>query len=81
MVRGFLNQFSQSVIVISHDRAFVDNITNRTIEDTMGRIYDYKASYFYLLTIKEKIERAYLQKAYDEQQKMIAEKHRVYRAF
>jgi hypothetical protein len=37
-------------VVISHDRAFVDNITNRTIEVTMGRIYDYKASILIILS-------------------------------
>jgi ATP-binding cassette subfamily F protein 3 len=40
---------NQAVVVISHDRAFVDNITNRTIEVTMGRIYDYKAKYSHYL--------------------------------
>lgn len=41
---NFLINSAKAVVVISHDRAFVDNITNRTIEVTMGRIYDYKAS-------------------------------------
>ena len=40
----------KAVIVISHDRKFVDNITTRTIEVTMGRIYDYKVNYSQYLT-------------------------------
>jgi ATP-binding cassette subfamily F protein 3 len=68
----FLINSAKAVIVISHDRAFVDNITNRTIEVTMGRIYDYKVNYSnYLILRKERREQQ--QKAYDEQQKMIAE--------
>lgn len=59
-------------MVISHDRAFVDNITTRTIEVTMGRIYDYKAKYSHYLELR-KDRRAHQQKAYEEQQKMIAE--------
>ena len=68
----FLINSGKAVIVISHDRAFVDNITTRTIEVTMGRIYDYKVNYSkYLVLRKERREQQ--QKAYDEQQKMIAE--------
>ncbi len=68
----FLINSAKAVMVISHDRAFVDNITNRTIEVTMGRIYDYKAKYSHYLELR-KDRRAHQQKAYDEQQKMIAE--------
>ena len=68
----FLVNQAKAVMVISHDRAFVDNITNRTIEVTMGRIYDYKAKYSHYLELR-KDRRAHQQKAYDEQQKMIAE--------
>lgn len=68
----FLVNSAKAVIVISHDRTFVDNITTRTIEVTMGRIYDYKVNYTtYLQLRKERREQQ--QKAYDEQQKMIAE--------
>jgi ATP-binding cassette subfamily F protein 3 len=41
-------------VVISHDRTFVDNITNRTIEVTMGRIYDYKAKYSHYLELRKR---------------------------
>ncbi|MFC4479591.1 ABC-F family ATP-binding cassette domain-containing protein [Flavobacterium chungangensis] len=68
----FLLNQAKAVVVISHDRAFVDNITNRTIEVTMGRIYDYKAKYTHYLELR-KDRRIHQQKAYDEQQKMIAE--------
>ncbi|MCE5179682.1 MAG: ATP-binding cassette domain-containing protein [Porphyromonadaceae bacterium] len=68
----FLINSAKAVVVISHDRAFVDNITNRTIEVTMGRIYDYKATYSHYLTLREE-RREQQQKQYDDQQKMIAE--------
>ena len=58
--------------MISHDRAFVDHITNRTIEVTMGRIYDYKATYSHYLELRRE-RREQQQKQYDDQQKMIAE--------
>jgi ATP-binding cassette subfamily F protein 3 len=68
----FLINSAKAVIVISHDRAFVDNITNRTIEVTMGRIYDYKVNYSKYLELRKE-RREQQQKAFDEQQKMIAE--------
>ena len=68
----FLINSAKAVVVISHDRAFVDNITNRTIEVTMGRIYDYKAKYSHYLELR-KDRRVHQQKAYDEQQRMIAD--------
>ena len=71
-LEDFLVNQAKAVMVISHDRAFVDNITNRTIEVTMGRIYDYKAKYSHYLELR-KDRRIHQQKAYDEQQKFIAE--------
>jgi len=68
----FLINSAKAVIVISHDRAFVDNITTRTIEVTMGRIYDYKVNYSKYLELRRE-RREQQQKQYDEQQKMIAE--------
>jgi ATP-binding cassette, subfamily F, member 3 len=68
----FLISSAKAVIVISHDRAFVDNITNRTIEITKGRIYDYKVNYSHYLQLrKERMEQQ--QKQYNDQQKFIAE--------
>ncbi|HSD15483.1 MAG TPA: ABC-F family ATP-binding cassette domain-containing protein [Flavobacterium sp.] len=71
-LEDFLINQAKAVMVISHDRAFVDNITNRTIEVTMGRIYDYKAKYSDYLVLRQD-RRIHQQKAYDEQQKFIAE--------
>jgi ATP-binding cassette, subfamily F, member 3 len=68
----FLINSAKAVIVISHDKAFIDNITTRTIEVTMGRIYDYKVNYSRYLELRKE-RREQQQKAFDEQQKMIAE--------
>jgi len=68
----FLINSGKAVVVISHDRAFVDNITTRTIEVTMGRIYDYKAKYSHYLELRRE-RREQQQKQFDEQQKYIAE--------
>ena len=68
----FLISNGQAVIVISHDRAFVDHITTRTIEVTMGRIYDYKVNYSQYLELRKE-RREQQMKAYNDQQKMIAE--------
>ena len=71
-LEDFLINSAKAVIVISHDRAFVDNITNRTIEVTMGRIYDYKVNYSHYLQLrKERMEQQ--QKQFNDQAKMIAE--------
>ncbi|MEW7290650.1 ABC-F family ATP-binding cassette domain-containing protein [Aquimarina sp. 2304DJ70-9] len=71
-LEDFLINKAKAVIVISHDKAFIDNITNRTIEVTMGRIYDYKANYSHYLQLRED-RRAHQIKAYEEQQKFIAD--------
>ncbi len=71
-LEDFLIENGKAVIVISHDRAFVDHITTRTIEVTLGRIYDYKASYSHYLELRRE-RRQQQQKQFDDQQKMIAE--------
>ena len=68
----FLMESAKAVVVISHDRKFVDNITTRTIEVTMGRIYDYKVNYSKYLELRQE-RRAQQMKQYEEQQKMIQE--------
>jgi ATP-binding cassette, subfamily F, member 3 len=68
----FLMTKAKAVVVISHDRAFVDNITTRTIEVTMGRIYDYKAKYSHYLELRKE-RRETQQKHYEEQQRFIAD--------
>lgn len=71
-LEDFLINQAKAVVVISHDRAFVDNITTRTIEVTMGRIYDYKAKYSHYLELRKE-RREQQQKQYEEQQRFIAE--------
>ncbi|WP_026754063.1 ABC-F family ATP-binding cassette domain-containing protein [Sediminibacter sp. Hel_I_10] len=71
-LEDFLVNKANAVVVISHDRAFIDHITNRTIEVTMGRIYDYKANYTHYLQLRQD-RRAHQVKAYQEQQKFIAD--------
>lgn len=68
----FLINSAKAVIIISHDRTFVDNITSRTIELTMGKAYDYKVNYSSYLELRHE-RRQQQQKHYDEQQKMIAD--------
>ncbi|MBQ3522751.1 MAG: ABC-F family ATP-binding cassette domain-containing protein [Bacteroidales bacterium] len=68
----FIINSANSVMVISHDKAFVDHITTRTIEITMGKIYDYKVNYSKYLELRAE-RRQQQQAAYDNQQKMIAE--------
>ncbi len=73
---GWLEEFlinnGKAVVVISHDRKFVDNITTRTIEVTMGRIYDYKVNYSQYLQLRAERRQQQL-KQWEEQQKMIQE--------
>jgi ATP-binding cassette subfamily F protein 3 len=68
----FLINSAKAVILISHDRAFVDNITTRTIEVTMGRIYDYKVNYSQYLTLRQERREQQL-KQFEEQRRMIAD--------
>jgi ATP-binding cassette subfamily F protein 3 len=68
----FLINQAKAVVLISHDKSFVDNVTNRTIELTMGRIYDYKVNYSHYLELRKE-RREQQQRQYDDQQKMIAE--------
>ncbi|GGK65159.1 ABC-F family ATP-binding cassette domain-containing protein [Rufibacter glacialis] len=71
-LEDFLLNNAKAVIVISHDKAFVDNITNRTIEVTMGRIYDYKVPYSQYLQLRKE-RREQQQRQFDDQQKEIAD--------
>jgi len=79
-LEDFLINKAKAVLVISHDKAFIDNITNRTIEVTMGRIYDYKANYSHYLQLRED-RRSHQLKAYKEQQKQIADHKRFIERF
>lgn len=71
-LEDFIKESAKAVVVISHDKKFVDSITTRTIEVTMGRIYDYKAPYSQYLVLRQE-RRQQQQKQYEEQQKMIQE--------
>ena len=71
-LEDFLISNNKAVVVISHDRKFVDNITTRTIEVTMGRIYDYKVPYTQYLQLRAE-RREQQMKQWEEQQKMIQE--------
>ena len=71
-LEDFLKNNAKAVIVISHDKTFVDNLTNRTIEVTMGRIYDYKTNYSHYLQLR-KDRREQQQKQFDDQAKQIAD--------
>jgi len=69
-LESFLKNYYGAVVLISHDKAFLDNITNRTIEISLGKIYDYKANYSkYLELRKERREQQI--SAYNNQRKMI----------
>lgn len=71
-LEGFLSQFRGAVILVSHDRAFLDNVTKRTIEIAKGKIYDYKTNYSnYILQREERIE--HQRAAFNNQQNEIAE--------
>jgi len=71
-LEDFLVNKANAVLVISHDKAFIDNITNRTIEITMGKMYDYKANYSHYLQLREE-RRSHQLKAWQEQQREIAD--------
>ena len=71
-LEDFLINNGKAVVVISHDRKFVDNITTRTIEVTMGRIYDYKVNYSRYLELRAE-RREQQMKQWEEQHKMIQE--------
>jgi ATP-binding cassette subfamily F protein 3 len=79
-LEDFLKNKAKAVIVISHDKTFIDNITNRTIEVTMGRIYDYKANYTHYLELRKERREQQL-KDYKEQQKFIKDTKRFIEQF
>lgn len=71
-LENFLITKANAVVLVSHDRAFIDNVTNRTIEISLGKIYDYSVNYSkYLVLRQERLEQQ--MRAYLNQQKMIQE--------
>ena len=71
-LENFLITKAQAVLLVSHDKAFIDNVTNRTIEISCGKIYDYQVNYSKFIELrKERV--AQQMRAYENQQKMIHE--------
>lgn len=68
----FLQQCAKAVVLVSHDRAFINNVTNRTIEISCGQIYDYKVKYDEYVRLRAERHEQQL-KAYENQQKEIAD--------
>ena len=69
-LESFLKNRNGALLLVSHDRAFIDNVTNRTIEISLGKIYDYKVSYSQFVELrKERVEQQ--MRAYENQQKLI----------
>ena len=69
-LENFLKNRNAALLLVSHDRAFIDNVTNRTIEISLGKIYDYKVSYSQFVELrKERVEQQ--MRAYENQQKLI----------
>ncbi len=79
-LEDFLNNYTGMAIVISHDKRFLDNVTNRTIEIMLGKITDYKAAYSKYLEISAE-RRELMQNAYENQQRSIADKERTIARF
>jgi len=71
-LEDFLKSSAKAIMVISHDKTFVDNLTNRTIELTGGKIYDYKTNYSHYLELRKE-RREQQQKQFDDQAKQIAD--------
>jgi len=66
----YLKSYNGAVLVISHDRAFLDNVTTRTVELSLGKIYDYKVPYSKYVVLRAE-RRAQQLAAYENQQRMI----------
>ena len=69
-LENYLNEFAGAIILVSHDRAFLDNVTQRTVEISLGKIYDYKASYTPYLELRREFREQQMS-AWRNQQKMI----------
>ncbi|MBQ7210401.1 MAG: ABC-F family ATP-binding cassette domain-containing protein [Paludibacteraceae bacterium] len=71
-LEDFLKSSPAAVVIVSHDRAFIDNVTNRTIEISLGRIYDYDVNYSHFVELRRERHEQQV-RAYENQQKMIRE--------
>ena len=79
-LENFLEDYPGAVVVISHDKQFLDNVTKRTIEIEMGKVYDYKASYTRYVEMRAE-RRELLKNAFDNQQKLIAQREKTINRF
>lgn len=79
-LEDFLQDYPGAVIVISHDKQFLDNVTKRTIEVELGKVFDYKAAYSAYVHLRAE-RREKLQSAYENQQRVIADKERTINRF
>ena len=71
-LENFLKNSPAALILVSHDKAFIDNVTSRTIEITLGRIYDYNVNYSHFVELRRERHEQQV-RAYENQQKMIRE--------
>ncbi|RMG82198.1 MAG: ABC transporter ATP-binding protein [Bacteroidetes bacterium] len=76
----FLKDYSGAVVVISHDKTFLDNVTNRTLEIELGKLFDYKAPYSKAMVMRRE-RREKMMAAYENQQKVIAQRERTITRF
>jgi len=79
-LEGFLKNYPGAFILISHDKRFLDNCTNRTLEVENGKVFDYKTNYSNYLTQRDE-RRELLKAAYENQQRVIADKERTINRF
>lgn len=76
----YLQSFRGAVILVSHDRAFLDNVTNRTIEISLGRVFDFKTSYSGYVELRSELQEQQ-QAAFNNQQRQLADIERFIERF
>ena len=79
-LESFLRDYHGAVIVISHDKQFLDNVSTRTVEIELGKIYDYKTSYKQYIQLRAE-RREKMQSAFENQQRVIAQKEKTINRF
>jgi ATP-binding cassette, subfamily F, member 3 len=79
-LENFLVDYPGSVVLVSHDKQFLNNVTNRTVEIELGKIHDYKANYEKYIELRAE-RRSLTQNAFDNQQRMIAQKEKTISRF
>lgn len=79
-LEGFLKNYNGAVVIVSHDKMFLDNVTNRTIEISLGRIYDYNKSYTQFLVLRKEMKTQQLA-AQKNQEKQIQQTEKLIEKF